>query len=107
MISIQQFAELELVVAQIKEVDDHPNADRLYVMKVDIGGEERQVVAGIRKSYSKEELVGRKVVVIKNLEPAIIRGVESQGMLLAASAPEANPVILTTEKDVPAGCRVK
>jgi methionine--tRNA ligase beta chain len=107
MIPIRQFAEIELVVGRICEVADHPNADRLYVMKVDLGGEVRQIVAGIRKSYPADALVGRNIVVIKNLEPAVIRGVESQGMLLAASTPEGNVVLLTTEKDMPAGCKIK
>lgn len=106
MISIQQFAEMELVVGQIKEVQDHPNADRLYVMRIDIGTEERQLVAGIRLAYAKEELLGRKIVVIKNLEPAVIRGVESQGMLLAASG-ENGPVFITPEKDAAPGSRIK
>ena len=85
MISIDDFKKLEFVVAQIKEVKEHPNADRLYVIKVDTGKEERQVVAGIRLKYTKEQLVGRRVVLVANLAPAVIRGEESQGMILAAS----------------------
>jgi methionyl-tRNA synthetase len=107
MISITQFAEIELVVAQIKEVEEHPNADRLFVMKIDIGGEERQLVAGIRRSYQKSDLIGKKIVVIKNLEPAVIRGVQSEGMLLAATTPEGDAVLLSPEKDIPAGCKIK
>ncbi len=106
MVSIEDFKKLELKIAQIKEVKEHPNADRLFVVKVDLGDEERQLVAGIRKSYTPEQLVGRKVVVICNLEPAVIRGEESQGMILAASD-ENGIVVLTPEKDVAVGSTVK
>ncbi len=106
MATIQDFMNLELKIAQIKEAKDHPNADRLFVLKIDLGGEERQLVAGIRSSYQAEELVGKKIVVIANLEPAVIRGEESQGMLLAASG-EDGPVLLSPEKDVALGSPVK
>ena len=85
MATIEDFKKLEIIVAQIKEVKDHPNADRLYVLKVDTGKEEKQLVAGIRQAYSKEPLVGRQIVMVNNLEPATLRGVASFGMLLAAS----------------------
>lgn len=106
MITFEDFKKLELIVVQIKEVKEHPNADRLYLLKVDTGKEEKQLVAGIRANYKPEELVGRKVVVINNLEPAVIRGEASNGMVLAASG-EAGPVILTPEKDVPVGTIIK
>ena len=106
MINIQQFAEMELVVAEIKDAQEHPDADKLYILKIDNGKEEKQLVAGIRNSYTKEELIGKKIVIINNLEPAVIRGQESRGMLLAAGG-EAGPVLLIPEKDVPAGARIK
>ncbi len=106
MVTYDDFKKLELVVAQIKEVSEHPNADRLYVLKIDNGKEVKQIVAGIRASYTKEELIGRKIVLLNNLEPAVIRGQESNGMLLAASG-EAGPIILLPEKDVPVGSVVK
>ncbi len=107
MIIIDDFAKIELKIAQIKEVEEHPNADRLYVLKIDCGEENlRQLVAGIRKGYSKEELIGKKIVIVANLEPAVIRGVESQGMLLAASD-ENGIAILMPEKDVKVGSKVK
>ncbi|MCA9395072.1 MAG: methionine--tRNA ligase subunit beta [Candidatus Omnitrophica bacterium] len=106
MATIQDFMNLELKVARIIEAKEHPNADRLFVLKIDLGSEERQLVAGIRSSYQAEELVGKKIVVIANLEPATIRGEESQGMLLAASG-ENGPVLLAPEKDVPLGSQVK
>jgi methionine--tRNA ligase beta chain len=85
MITIEEFRKLELKVAEIKEVTEHPNADKLYIVTVDLGDKTKQLVAGIRLAYPKEELVGKQVVVVDNLEPALLRGVESQGMLLAAS----------------------
>ena len=106
MVSIEDFQKIDLKVAQIKEAQEHPNADRLYVLKVDTGDGERQLVAGIRKSYSKEELIGKKVIIITNLEPATIRGVESQGMLLAASD-ENGISILTPQRDIALGSKVK
>ncbi len=106
MISIEDFRKLEFVVAQIKEVKEHPNADRLYVIKVDTGKEERQVVAGIRLSYSKEALVGRRVVLVNNLDPVTIRGEESKGMILAASD-EAGISVLSPDREVALGSVVK
>src|SRR3989337_587030 len=88
MVAIEEFQKLELIVAQIKDVQDHPQADKLYVLRVDTGNGERQLVAGIRRSYAKETLLGKRIVMINNLQPAVIRGVESQGMLLAASDAE-------------------
>ncbi len=85
MVTFEEFKKLELKIAEIKEVTDHPNADRLYVLNIDLGGLTKQIVAGIKGSYAKEDLIGRQIVVVDNLEPAILRGIESQGMLLAAS----------------------
>jgi len=85
MATIEDFRKLELKVAQIKEVSEHPNADKLYVITLDLGDRTKQVVAGIRPSYAKEDLIGKQVVLVDNLEPAVLRGVESQGMILAAS----------------------
>jgi len=106
MATIEDFMKLEFMIAQIKEVKEHPNADRLYVMKVDTGGEERQVVAGIRAAYTPEELVGRRVVIVANLEPATIRGEESQGMILAASD-ENGLAVLSPDKEIALGSRVR
>ena len=93
MATIDDFKKLELKVARIIEVTDHPNADRLYVLKVDLGDKQKQIVAGIKASYQKEELVGKLIVVVDNLDPAILRGVESQGMLLAASDDSGTSVV--------------
>jgi len=106
MVTLQDFKNIELIVAQIEEVKDHPNADRLYVIKVDTGTEEKQLVAGIRQAYTKEQLIGRRVIVVNNLEPAVIRGEESRGMILAASD-ENGLCILGVERDVKLGSIVK
>jgi methionine--tRNA ligase beta chain len=106
MATIEDFKKLEFIVAQIKEVKEHPNADRLYVIKVDTGKEERQIVAGIRKAYTPEQLIGRKIVLVANLEPAVIRGETSNGMLLCASD-ETSMSFLTPEKDISLGSIVK
>lgn len=106
MATIDDFKKLEFKVAEIKEVNDHPNADRLYVISVDLGDRTKQVVAGIKSAYSKEELVGKQVVLVDNLEPAVLRGVESQGMLLAASD-EVGMAIISPEKKMKLGSIVK
>jgi len=86
MATIEEFKKLEFKIAQIKEVTEHPGADKLYVIILDLGDNKlKQVVAGIRNFYTKEELLGKQVVAVDNLDPVVIRGVESQGMILAAS----------------------
>jgi len=105
-ITIGDFSKVELKVGRVTEVSEHPNADRLLVLKVDVGEDtDRQLVAGIRSHYSAENLVGKNVVVVANLQPAKLRGVESQGMLLAARSGE-EVVVLTTEKEVAPGSSV-
>ena len=107
MASIEDFKKIELIVAQIKEVKEHPNADRLYVIKVDTGKEERQVVAGIRLAYpAKEALIGRRIILVNNLDPATIRGEESRGMILAASD-EQGISVLSPDREVTLGSVVK
>ena len=105
-ISIDDFRKIELKVATIKSAEAHPNADNLLVLQIDLGGEQRQICAGIRNSYTPEELVGKQIVVVANLETAKLRGMESQGMLLAASD-EGRVIIMTPEKSVQAGAQVK
>jgi methionyl-tRNA synthetase len=105
MISIDEFRKVELKIATIKSAEPHPNADKLMVLQIDLGTEERQICAGIRSHYTAEELVGRQIVVVANLETAKLRGLDSQGMLLAASD-EGRVIILTPEKSVPAGSKV-
>ncbi len=107
-ISIQDFTEIDLRVAEIKAAEEHPNADKLLVLKIDIGdgGEERQLVAGIKECYSPEQLIGKKIIVVSNLAPAVIRGVESQGMLLAARDGK-DIAVITTERDIKPGSKVQ
>jgi methionyl-tRNA synthetase len=105
MIHIDEFRKIDLRVGVVKSAEAHPNADKLLVLKVDLGSEDRQIVAGIRAHYPPETLVGKQVVIVANLETAVLRGVESQGMLLAAS--DGNGVVfLTPEKSVNAGAKV-
>ncbi len=106
MITIEQFQQVELRVATVKEAAPHPNADRLLVLTVDLGGEERQIVAGIRAHYDPAALVGTQVVVVANLEPATLRGVQSQGMLLAASG-DGKLAVVRPAEPVPAGAVVR
>ena len=105
MISIDAFKQIELKVATVKSAEPHPNADRLMVLQVDLGSEQRQICAGIRNHYTPEDLVGRQIVVVTNLETAKLRGLESQGMLLAASDEEC-VIFLTPEKPVQPGSKV-
>lgn len=105
-ISFNDFKKLNLRVGEIKSAEDIEGADKIYKLKVDIG-EERQLVAGIKQFYSKEELIGKKVVVIANLEPKTIRGVESHGMLFAASTAEKDKLsVVTVSSEIPNGSRV-
>ncbi|MBI4358549.1 MAG: methionine--tRNA ligase subunit beta [Candidatus Omnitrophica bacterium] len=106
MLSLKEFQALELRVAEILDATPHPNADRLYVLKIKVGDVEKQVVAGIKLHYQPNELIGKKIVVVNNLEPAVIRGVESNGMLLAASNGEMLTLV-TPERDIPSGAQVR
>ena len=106
MITIDQFKTVELRVATVVSAEPHPNADRLVVLRVDLGSEQRQIVAGIRATYDPATLVGRQIVVVANLEPAVLRGIESQGMLLAANG-DGGPVVVSPERLVPAGAVVR
>ncbi|MBT3353523.1 MAG: methionine--tRNA ligase subunit beta [Candidatus Scalindua sp.] len=105
-ISIQDFSQIDLRVAVITAAEEHPDADKLLVLKVDAGDGEKQLVAGIKTHYSVEELVGKKIIVVNNLTPAVLRGVESNGMLLAARDGD-DVVLVTTDKDVGPGSRVQ
>ena len=106
MITYDDFKKLDLRVAEIIKVEPHPNADRLWLLKIRIGEEERDIVAGIKQFYAAEELVGKKIVVVANLEPATIRGVQSNGMLLAASTNDGL-ALLTPERSIVSGAIVK
>ncbi|MGC2000707.1 MAG: methionine--tRNA ligase [Candidatus Acidiferrales bacterium] len=107
-IGIEDFAKVELRVGIVNSAERIQGADKLLKLLVDIGDEVRQVLAGIALGYAPEELVGRKVVIVANLAPRKMRGLESNGMLLAASVgPDGKPVLCTFAEDVPAGAKVK
>ena len=106
MVSIEEFKKFELRVAEIETVAAHPNADKLYVLGIKVGEVRKTIVAGIRKHYSEEELKGKKIIVVNNLEPAVLRGVESQGMLLAASEGDLLTVVVP-ERPIADGAQVR
>lgn len=103
MVTFEDFKKLDLVVGKIKAVEDVDGADSLYKVIVDIGDEKRQVLAGLKDFYEKDELNGKKVVMISNLEPKEMFGEKSEGMLLAAGK---DAKLLTVDKDVENGSRV-
>jgi tRNA-binding EMAP/Myf-like protein len=137
MPTIEDFSKFEFKIAKIVDAQDHPNADKLLVLKIDVGEIDegagfkpartendvpddnidpvnavptpkyKQIVAGIKRSYSKEDLIGKFIVVVNNLEPAVLRGVESNGMLLAATGTDGMPIIISPEKPVEPGAKVK
>jgi len=104
--TIDDFRKLELRIAEIKEVNVHPDADKLLILTVDLGDRLKQVVAGIKNFYSKEELIGKQVVLVDNLDPVILRGVESQGMILAGSD-ENILAVISPDKKLKLGSVVK
>lgn len=106
LIDISEFARVDLKVAEIVKVEKIEGADKLLKLQVSLGDETRQIVAGIAKCYAPDELVGKKIAMVTNLKPAKLKGVESQGMLLAASHGDEIS-ILTPLKDVPAGSKIK
>ncbi len=106
-ISIEDFAKVELRVGQVKVAEKVKGADKLLRLEVDLGTEVRQVVAGIAEAYAPETLVGRKVVIVVNLAPRKLRGLESNGMIVAASPEGGKPVLAAFLEDVPVGTRLK
>ncbi len=106
-ISIEDVMKLDLRIAEILEADLHPNADKLLVLKIKVADDVRTIVAGIRKSYSPEDLIGKKIVIVYNLKPVKLRGVESNGMLLAASDADTVTLIVPDNGEIPSGAKVK
>ena len=108
IVSFGDFQKLDLRVAKIKKVEAIEGADKLWKMQVDVGElGERTICAGIKEHYSEDELVDKKIIIVANLEPRKLRGVESKGMLLAAVAgDDENIVLVTVDKDVKSGVRV-
>jgi len=111
IVQYDDFVKLDLRVARIVAAEAHPNADKLVVLKVDMGGgQERQILAGIRQWYAPEQMVGKSIVLVANLAPRKMRGLESNGMLLAATVKEGDEyrdvVVLTPDREVPPGSPV-
>jgi len=106
-ITIDDFAKVELRVGQVKVAERVPKSDKLLRLEIDIGTEVRQVLAGIAEAYAPETLVGRKVVIVANLAPRKMRGLESNGMIVAASLEGGKPVLASFLEDVPIGARLK
>ncbi|MFC1685845.1 hypothetical protein ACFLZZ_02360 [Nanoarchaeota archaeon] len=110
IVKFDEWQKLDLRVAKVVSVEDHPKADKLVVLRIDLGVDlgERTLVAGLKKYYNKEELEGKRCIVFVNLEPATLRGVKSEGMVLAA-VDEANDkvVILQPEEDIALGSKIQ
>ncbi len=107
MVTYEEFKKMDLRVAQILEAERVPGATKILKLKIDIGTEQRQMVAGVAETYAPEDLVGKKLIVICNLKPAVIRGIESQAMLLAAITADNKALIPFFDRDIPAGAMVK
>jgi len=107
LLAIEEFARVDLRVAEIVAAEPVAGADRLLKLQVDVGGQQRQVVAGIARYYRPEELPGKRIIFVANLKPAKLRGVLSEGMLLAASDDEGNLVLATTDAPIKSGAKVK
>ena len=106
-IKFDDFAKLDLRIATVLECKAHANADKLLVLQLDVGGEKRQICAGLRQHYQPEQLVGKQIIIVANLEPRTMRGEISQGMLLAAGDAAANRVIVVAPSEpVPSGSKV-
>ena len=106
-ITIDDFAKIDLRVGVVRVAERVPKADKLLRLEVDIGSEVRQLVAGIAEAYAPETLIGRKVVIVANLAPRKLRGLESNGMIVAASIEGGRPVLAGFLEDVPIGARLK
>jgi methionine--tRNA ligase beta chain len=105
-IKFEEFKKLELKIGEIVSVEDIPGADKLYKLQVNLGDKVVELVAGLKTSYTTEELLHKKVPVLVNLEPKTVRGVTSNGMILACDL-DGKPVLLTPDKDVPPGSIIK
>jgi methionyl-tRNA synthetase len=108
VITIEEFAKVDMRVGAVRSAERVPGTDKLLKLLVDIGDEVRQVVAGIAEAYAPEQLLGRKVILVTNIEPRKLRGVESNGMIVAAAAgAQGRPVLATFTEEVPLGARLK
>jgi methionyl-tRNA synthetase len=106
LITIDDFAKVKFKVAKVVACEDHPKADKLLVLTLKVGDEERQVVSGIKQWYAPEDLIGKKVIVVANLKPVKLRGIESRGMILAAQDADGKLTLLSTLEDIEDGATV-
>ena len=106
-ISIEEFMKVELRVAKVLEAEAVPKSKKLLKLKVDTGAEQRTIVAGIAEAYQPDQLVGRTIVIVANLQPAKLMGVESNGMVLAASPEGGLPMLVAVDPSIPPGARVR
>jgi len=107
MINIDDFKKLNIVVGIIESVEDIEGSDKLYKFTVNIGQEKRQILGGLKLSYQKEELINKQVLILENLEPRKMMGLESQGMILAASDENNKPVVVQPLKKVQNGSIIR
>jgi methionyl-tRNA synthetase len=108
LVDFDYWQKVSLVVGQIKSVEEIAGADKLWKLTVDIGDEQRTICAGIKKFYPKETLLGRKIILLKNLAPRKIKGIESQGMLLAAvNSDESKVILISPSEDIETGSLVR
>jgi len=107
LVSFDDFVKVQLRIGKVIEAEDHPNADKLLVLTVDLGDEKRRICAGLKGHYTPEALLGKNLVIVANLAPRMMRGIPSEGMLLAASSPDKSRVIvLTVDSDIEPGSAV-
>jgi methionyl-tRNA synthetase len=103
-----EWQKLDLRVGKILSVENHPNADKLYILEVDLGKEKRKLVAGLKLYYKPKELIGKLCIIFCNLEPAVLRGVKSEGMILAAVSEDKKDVkIIQPAKEIGLGSRIQ
>lgn len=107
MVNIDDFKKLNIAVGTIESVEDVAGSDKLYKFTINIGQEKRQILGGLKLAYQKEELTNKQVLVLENLEPRTMVGLESQGMILAASDENNKPVLIQPIKEVPNGSTIR
>lgn len=105
-INLEDFEKIDLRIGKIISVEEIPNASKLYKLQVDLGAEKRQLVAGIKEFYSREELLGKQIIVMANMKPAKIKGIESQGMLLAVKTKEGYALV-ASDREAELGARIE
>ena len=106
-VSYEEFTKMDFKVAKILKAERVAGANKLLKLEIDLGTEKRQMVAGVAETYAPEDLLGKSLIVIANLKPAMIRGVESQAMLLAAVSPDGKAIIPFFDREVAPGTKVK